>query len=118
MVLSFIDIDNRYLALGADMIKEFLRGSMRVHVLYHASKEKVFGVEMLRELRRHGYRLSPGTLYPMLHKMKKDGLLSCERIIVNGKVRKYYTATKKGKRVLEQARKKIRELVAEVLEES
>jgi PadR family transcriptional regulator PadR len=100
------------------MIKEFLRGSMRVHVLYHASKERVFGLEMLRELRRHGYRLSPGTLYPMLHQMNEDGLLSCERVVVKGKVRKYYTATKKGRRALEQARKKIRELVAEVLEEA
>lgn len=100
------------------MIKEFLRGSMRVHVLYHASKEPVFGVEMLRELRRHGYRLSPGTLYPLLHRMQKEGLLTCESTIVKGKVRKYYTASKKGRRALEQARKKIRELVVEVLEES
>ena len=98
------------------MIKEFLRGSIRIHVLYHASKEPIYGVEMLRELRRHGYRLSPGTLYPMLHRMRKDGLLACESRIVRGKVRKYYTATKKGKRALEQARTKIRELVDEVLE--
>jgi len=100
------------------MIKEFLRGSIRVHVLYHASKEPIFGVAMLRELRRHGYRLSPGTLYPLLHRMQKEGLCACESIVVKGKVRKYYTATKKGRRALEQARKKIRELVAEVLEES
>jgi len=100
------------------MIKEFLRGSIRVHVLYHASKEPIFGVAMLRELRRHGYRLSPGTLYPLLHRMQEEGLLACESIVVKGKVRKYYTATKKGRRALEQARKKIRELVAEVLEES
>ena len=97
------------------MIKEFLRGSIRIHVLYHASKEPIYGVEMLRELRRHGYRLSPGTLYPMLHRMQKDGLLTCESKIVRGKVRKYYTATKKGERALEQARTKIRELVDEVV---
>jgi len=98
------------------MIREFLRGSIRIHVLYHASKEPIFGVEMLRELRRHGYRLSPGTLYPMLHRMQKNGLLVCESRIVRGKVRKYYTATKKGERTLEQARTKIRELVDEVME--
>ena len=98
------------------MIKEFLRGSIRVHVLCHASKEPIYGVEMLRELRRHGYRLSPGTLYPMLHRMKKNGLLACEAKIVKGKVRKYYTATKKGERALEQARTKIRERVDEVFE--
>ncbi|MBI5117122.1 helix-turn-helix transcriptional regulator [Candidatus Poribacteria bacterium] len=99
------------------MIKEFLRGSVRVHVLYHASKERVYGVALLKELRRHGYRLSPGMLYPLLHRMERERLLSCEREIVRGKIRKYYAATPKGKRALEQAKEKIRELVEEVLEE-
>jgi DNA-binding PadR family transcriptional regulator len=100
------------------MIKEFLRGCIRVHVLWHASREPFYGVELLVELRRHGYRLGPGTLYPMLHRMQKDGLLTCERKVVKGKVRKYYAATKKGERALEQARTKIRELVREVIEET
>lgn len=99
------------------MIKEFLRGSMRVHVLYHASKGPVSGVEMRRELRRHGYRLSPGTLYPLLHGMHKEGLLSCKERVVRGKMRKYYTATRKGRRALEQAREKLRELIEEVMDE-
>ncbi len=98
------------------MIKEFLRGSIRIHIIYHASKEPIFGVEMLRELRRHGYRLSPGTLYPLLHGMEKEKLLKREDRIVGGKIRKYYTATRKGERALEEARKKIAELVEEVLE--
>ncbi|GAB4342533.1 MAG: hypothetical protein Kow0099_20200 [Candidatus Abyssubacteria bacterium] len=71
---------------------------------------------MLRELRRHGYHLSPGTLYPLLHSMEKEKLLKREEKIVGGKVRKYYTATRKGKRALEQAKEKIAELVEEVLE--
>ena len=99
------------------MIREFLRGSIRVHVLYHASKEPIFGVAILKELRRHGYRLSPGTLYPLLHRMEREGLLISEARVVRGKVRKYYTATEKGVRALEHAREKIRELVREVLEE-
>lgn len=99
------------------MIKEFLRGSIRVHVLYHASKEPIFGVAILKELRRHGYRLSPGTLYPLLHRMEKEGLLLSESRVVKGKVRKYYVATKKGVRALEHAREKIAELVKEVLED-
>jgi DNA-binding PadR family transcriptional regulator len=98
------------------MIKEFLRGSIRIHIIYHASKEPIFGVEMLRELRRHGYRLSPGTLYPLLHGMEKEKLLKRKDRIVGGKIRKYYTATRKGERALEEARKKIAELVEEVLE--
>ena len=91
---------------------------MRVHVLHHASKGPVYGVEMLKELRRHGYRVSPGTLYPLLHNMKRAGLLVCEERLANGKVRKYYIATTKGRRALEQARRKIYELMKEVLEEN
>ncbi|MBI4830129.1 MAG: helix-turn-helix transcriptional regulator [Candidatus Lindowbacteria bacterium] len=99
------------------MIKEFLRGSIRVHVLYHASKQPIYGVEMLKELRRHGYRLSPGTLYPLLHDMENQRLLVCKTEIVRGKIRKYYVATGKGRRALKQAQRKISELVKEVLEE-
>src|SRR5579875_2736613 len=41
-------------------------GLIRLHVLYHAARGPIFGLEMIRELRRHGYELSPGTLYPLL----------------------------------------------------
>ena len=50
-------------------------GLVRVHVLYHASKEMIFGVGLIEELGRHGYRLSPGTIYPLLHSMKRRGWL-------------------------------------------
>ena len=98
------------------MIKEFLRGSIRVHILYHASKGPVYGVEMLKELRRHGYHVGPGTLYPMLHNMARGGFLACEKKLVNGRIRKYYVATGRGRRVLEQVRRRIHELMKEVLE--
>jgi len=96
--------------------REFFLGFVKIHILYHAAKEPVFGVEITHELARHGYSLSPGTLYPTLHRMEKEGYLAGSSKVVNGRVRKYYRATAKGKQVLEQSRNSIRELVAEVLE--
>ena len=97
--------------------REFFLGFIKIHILYHASKEPIFGVEIAEELARHGYSISPGTLYPVLHRLEKEGYLESSPKVVNGRVRKYYQATAEGKLVLEQSKKKIRELVAEVIEE-
>lgn len=97
--------------------REFFLGFIKIHILYHASKEPIFGVEMAQELARHGYSVSPGTLYPTLHRLEKEGYLESTLKVIGGKVRKYYQATAEGKRVLEQSREKIRELVTEVIEE-
>ena len=97
--------------------REFFLGFIKIHILYHASKEPIFGVEIAEELARHGYRVSPGTLYPTLHRLKKEGYLESFSKVVDGRVRKYYQATARGKLVLEQSKEKIRELVAEVIEE-
>lgn len=99
------------------MFRDFFLGFVKIHILYHASREPIYGVEMLEELGRHGYRLSPGTIYPTLHRLARDGYLSTRREVVDGKVRKYYTITEQGLEALEQARGKITELVEEVLEE-
>ena len=90
---------------------------VRVHVLHHAAEAPIFGLEMIDELRRHGYSIGPGTLYPILHDLNKAGCLRLSHEVVNGKLRKYYVATAKGKRVLVDVRGKIRELVHEVLKE-
>jgi len=97
--------------------REFFLGFIKIHILYHAAKEPVFGVEIAEELARHGYKLSPGTLYPTLHRLEKEGYLKSSSKVINGRVRKYYRATAEGKLVMEQARRKIRELVTEVIEE-
>jgi PadR family transcriptional regulator PadR len=90
---------------------------VRVHVLHHAAEERIFGLEMIEELRRHGYTLSPGTLYPIFHGMAKTGYLRSANEVVNGKLRKYYEATPKGRRLLKQVKGKIRELMDEVIED-
>ena len=97
--------------------REFFLGFIKIHILYHASKEPIFGVEIMQELSRHGYNISPGTLYPILHRLEKEGYLRKSSKVVEGKVRKYYQATSDGKQVLEQSKKRIRELVTEVIEE-
>ncbi len=99
------------------MFRNFFIGFVRIHILYHASKGPVYGLWLIEELARHGYRLSPGTLYPILSKLERRGLLKSTRKVVNGKVRKYYTATKKGDKALKEIKQKIRELVREVIEE-
>lgn len=100
-----------------DIFRDTFLGFMRVHILYHAAKGRIFGLEMIEELREHGYELSPGTLYPILHSMEQAGYLRCEHAVAAGKARKYYRATALGKRVLVQLKERIRELTEEVLEE-
>jgi len=69
---------------------------------------------MIRELARHGYELSPGTLYPILHNLEKEEYLESKSQVVSGKVRKYYRATPSGKKALSQAIVKIDELISEI----
>jgi len=97
------------------MLKDFFIGFIKIHILYHASRGPIYGVEILEELGRHGYRLSPGTLYPTLHRLSREGYLESSSRVVGGKVRIYYTVTERGLVALDEARRKIAELVDEVL---
>jgi DNA-binding PadR family transcriptional regulator len=97
--------------------RHFFNGFIRLHVLYHAAKAPVYGAEITEELVRHGYRLSQGTLYPTLHLLEALGYLRSRTELVRGKRRRYYRATPAGKRVLEKARQRLLELVAEVIED-
>lgn len=97
------------------MLRGFFLGFIKIHILYHASESPICGVEIIGEIRRHGYKVSPGVIYPTLHSLEREGLLKSSRRVVQGKVRKYYEITKKGLVMLENSRKKIKELVGEVL---
>src|SRR3989304_1610686 len=98
------------------MIRDFFLGFIRIHVPHHAAEQPVYGLSLIEELRRHGYSLSPGTLYPILHGLAEAGYLRLEKRVVGGRVRKYYTSTARGRRALPAARTQINELVGEVLE--
>jgi DNA-binding PadR family transcriptional regulator len=95
----------------------FFAGFVRLHILYHAAKEPICGAGIVEELGRHGYRLSPGTVYPALHELEKAGYLTVRAQVVAGKQRKYYEATREGRSALKDAKVKLRELAAEVLDE-
>lgn len=97
--------------------REFFLGFVKIHILYHAAKAPIFGAEMAAELMRHGYHVGPGTLYPILHQLERDGFLEQHPEVVGGKMRKYCAITEPGLAVLHEARAKIRELVDEVFED-
>ena len=97
--------------------RELYAGLVRLHVLYHACKEAVYGLEMIEELRRHGYELSAGTLYPLLHGLERKGLLRSVKLRIGGTERRVYRATRAGHTALAAAKSKVRELFGELLEE-
>jgi len=95
--------------------RDFLLGFIKIHILHHASRSEVYGAWLIEELRRHGYSMSYGTLYPTLHRLEEKGYLASRVENVGGKRRKNYTITAKGRKALKEARARIRELVDEVL---
>ena len=96
------------------ILRKLFLGFIQIHILHHAKEEPVYGSWMLEELHEHGYEMSSGTLYPILHNMEKDGLLSKEESNVNGKIRKYYRTTEKGAFILSEAQSKAYELFKEI----
>lgn len=94
--------------------KELFSGFIRLHVLYHAAKSPIYGAWMIEELAEHGYKLSPGTLYPMLHSMHDKGYLDCEQRVHKGRLKKYYTCTALGLEAISEAKSKLKELKLEI----
>jgi len=97
--------------------RELYAGLIRLHILYHAVKGPIFGLWMIEELGRHGYELSPGTLYPLLGAMELSGFLRSRRVRSGSRWRRLYRATALGRRALEAAKEKVRELFSELFEE-
>jgi PadR family transcriptional regulator, regulatory protein PadR len=95
--------------------RDLYSGMIRLHVLHHAVKEPIFGLGMLEELERHGYRISPGTLYPILHALENKGYLRSTEVRDGKSLRKVYRATPRGRAALAAAKAKVRELFAEVV---
>jgi DNA-binding PadR family transcriptional regulator len=92
-------------------------GLVRLHILHHASKEPVFGLWFIEELGRHGYKLSPGTLYPLLHALERKGYLRSTTERSGKSSRRMYQATPLGRKALAAARQKVSELFGELLED-
>lgn len=96
--------------------QDLLSGLIRLHVLHHAVEDEIYGQWMIEELGRHGYKLSAGTLYPMLRSMEKKGYLVSEERRSGRSLRRVYRATPLGCEALEEARSKVRELIGEMME--
>jgi len=96
------------------ILQKLYHGFVQLHILHHTKQEPVYGAWMMEELKKHGYNIGPGTLYPFLNKMEQSGLLTKEKQIVSGKVRKYYSITSLGLEVFIDAGKKAAELFHEI----
>lgn len=92
------------------LIHDFLLGFIKIYVLHYASIEPIYGKELHDLLLKQGYDISYGTLYPIFHKFEQKGYLKHEERNVNGKIRKYYSITKKGKSALDISKSKSKEL--------
>ncbi len=96
------------------MANALLAGLIPLHILHHAAKEEVYGQWMLVELREHGYRIGPGTLYPMLHRLEERGYLKAREQRLGRTMRRYYSATAKGKTAIKDAHHQVAELFGEM----
>src|SRR5579863_5849808 len=97
--------------------RDLYSGLIRLHILHHAVEEPIFGLEMAEELARHGYRISLGTLYPLLHGLEKKGYLRSAEQRKGQSIRKIYRATPLGKKALKAMKVRVRELFGEMHEE-
>jgi len=109
-------LKNYHRAIDLKVInREILLSFWNVHVLHHAAEGEVIGQWMLKELAHHGYEVSPGTLYPLLKRMQKNGWLTSTADPARGpKGPRAYTITEEGRAVLKIVRKQLQELGVEV----
>ena len=98
------------------IIRKLFLGFIHIHILHHAKKEPFYGSWMIEELKEHGYEISAGTLYPILHNLQKNGALKVEDKNVDGKIRKYYSITQLGENLLNEAKEKAYEVFKEIKE--
>ena len=95
---------------------DFFSGDfIKLHVLHHASEHPIYGLWLIEELAEHGYRVSPGTLYPLLHSLEESQLLKSYNELHEGKIRRYYKLTSNGRRQLKKAKGQLMELMREIL---
>ena len=104
---------------SSDLVtREILLSFWKVHILHHAEEGPIYGQWIVEELRRHGYKISPGTLYPLLKRMETNGWLkSLTNDNSSGHARKEYRLTKDGAKILAFLRTQVKELHHEIVEE-
>ncbi len=112
--LGIVAVGTPGLAMAKMKHQALLTGLIRLHILHHASKAAFYGQWMIHELAHHGYTLSPGTLYPMLHSLERRGYLK-SKIERSGRTfRRLYRATALGREANKLAKLQVRELIGEL----
>src|ERR1700683_4731434 len=96
--------------------RDLYSGLIRLHVLHHAVEGPIFGLGMIEELARHGYRISPGSLHPLLQRLEKKGYLRSTEQRKGKSLRRVYRATQLGRKALMASKSKVRELFHELIE--
>ena len=91
--------------------REFQRGFIKLYALWRASKGETYGLQIIEEMRELGFRVSPGTLYPVLHTLLLEKDVSVTERVANGKVRKCYRATAKGREEVEEVVERLSRLL-------
>ena len=90
----------------ASYSKELLKGAADTLVLSTFAGGEMYGYQVVKELERRSegfFRLKEGTLYPILHRLEKQGLLGARwETMPNGSERRYYALTGKGRDVLDE----------------
>ena len=94
--------------------RDFMRGFVKLYTLWRASKGEVYGMEIMQEMRKLGFSLSPGTLYPTLRALLEERDVKVTNRIVKGKVRKCYRATAKGRKEVEEVIERLSFLMKKV----
>jgi DNA-binding PadR family transcriptional regulator len=97
--------------------RDLIGGFVRLHVLHHASSGPIFGIGIIEKLALHGYVLSPGTLYPILHGLERDGFLRSRGEVVGQKRRRVYEITAEGQKTLMLSKARLWELFKEVFDD-
>lgn len=92
--------------------KELLKGTLKTIILKLLSEnDRMYGYQItqkVKEITEGKINLTEGALYPALHKLEADGLLTTEKIEVGSRIRKYYTLTQSGN---SSAKEKVEELI-------
>ena len=92
--------------------KGYMSGSSRLLVLKLLNEKSFYGYELIKTLKERSndvFDMKEGTLYPILHKLENDELITSSNQEVSGRVRKVYTITEKGTRVLAKEHEEWRE---------
>lgn len=117
MTILTTDVETRYKNdMNEAPDQDLYAGLIRLHILHHAAEKPVYGLWIIEELGRHGYRLSAGTLYPLLHRLEKRGLLKSQAERAGRRTRRVYKITPAGRRTLASAKQKVKELFGELFE--